>query len=185
VTGHLFSWLQKARDSSVKELNDETFEHVTQAASGGTTGNWIVLFTLSEVSQVTSTFLEGLAARISHHSSVAVVHLKKSPELEKRFKLENLDAAVPRWYFFRHGKMYAMPQTKMELATMQAFTEKTFQNFQAIPTPKQPTPFDLAVEFAVQLLKSRMDLVVAICVAFFHPPLCFIFLLQSKKRGYA
>jgi len=34
---------QRCKDPSVKALNDETFEHLTQAASGATTGDWLVL----------------------------------------------------------------------------------------------------------------------------------------------
>lgn len=31
------------KDPVVKELNDETFEHLTQAATGATTGDWFVM----------------------------------------------------------------------------------------------------------------------------------------------
>lgn len=31
------------KDPTVKELNDETFEHLTQAASGATTGDWFIM----------------------------------------------------------------------------------------------------------------------------------------------
>lgn len=31
------------KDPAVKELNDDNFEHLTQAASGATTGDWFVM----------------------------------------------------------------------------------------------------------------------------------------------
>lgn len=31
------------REPVVKELNDDTFEHLTQAATGATTGDWLVM----------------------------------------------------------------------------------------------------------------------------------------------
>lgn len=34
---------QQNKDPSVKELSDETFEHLTQASSGATTGDWFVM----------------------------------------------------------------------------------------------------------------------------------------------
>lgn len=31
------------KDPTVRELNDETFEHLTQATSGSTTGDWFIM----------------------------------------------------------------------------------------------------------------------------------------------
>lgn len=31
------------KEPAVKELTDETFEHLTQAATGATTGDWFVM----------------------------------------------------------------------------------------------------------------------------------------------
>ncbi len=36
------------KEPCVKELNDNTFEHQTQAATGATTGDWFVLFVKDE-----------------------------------------------------------------------------------------------------------------------------------------
>jgi hypothetical protein len=32
------------KDPLVKELSDENFEHLTQASSGSTTGDWLIMF---------------------------------------------------------------------------------------------------------------------------------------------
>lgn len=37
---HTFS---NNKEPTVKELTDETFEHLTQASSGATTGDWFVM----------------------------------------------------------------------------------------------------------------------------------------------
>ena len=36
--------LVRMKEPGTKELTDSTFEHLTQAASGATTGDWLVMF---------------------------------------------------------------------------------------------------------------------------------------------
>lgn len=36
--------LNRCPEPAVKSLNDETFEHLTQAATGATTGDWLIMF---------------------------------------------------------------------------------------------------------------------------------------------
>ena len=38
----LLDTLIRMKEPGVKELTDSTFEHLTQAASGATTGDWLV-----------------------------------------------------------------------------------------------------------------------------------------------
>lgn len=35
--------LSDSREPAVKELNDDIFEHLTQAATGATTGDWFIM----------------------------------------------------------------------------------------------------------------------------------------------
>jgi hypothetical protein len=35
--------LSDSREPAVKELSDDNFEHLTQAATGATTGDWLVM----------------------------------------------------------------------------------------------------------------------------------------------
>jgi len=39
----ILSKLNKCPEPAVKALNDETFEHLTQASTGATTGDWLIL----------------------------------------------------------------------------------------------------------------------------------------------
>ena len=39
----LLETLTQSQEVAVHNLNDETFEHLTQAASGATTGDWFVM----------------------------------------------------------------------------------------------------------------------------------------------
>ena len=43
-TSELISmWFSDSQESAVQDLTDDSFEHDTQAASGATTGDWLVL----------------------------------------------------------------------------------------------------------------------------------------------
>jgi len=39
----LLSKIQRAQETAVKNLDDSNFEHLTQAATGATTGDWLVM----------------------------------------------------------------------------------------------------------------------------------------------
>lgn len=39
----IFHTLTENKEPIVKELTDDTFEHLTQSASGATTGDWFVM----------------------------------------------------------------------------------------------------------------------------------------------
>ncbi|XP_023347507.1 uncharacterized protein LOC111716301, partial [Eurytemora carolleeae] len=64
------------KDPAVQELTDTTFEHLTQAASGATTGDWLVLFYTDECelcTRLTAT-LESVAAKHKGRINVARVN---------------------------------------------------------------------------------------------------------------
>lgn len=37
------SWLEQAREVNLQTLDDTSFEHLTQASTGATTGDWLVM----------------------------------------------------------------------------------------------------------------------------------------------
>lgn len=39
----IYGFLEKNQSPAVKELNDKIFEHMTQAATGATTGDWFIM----------------------------------------------------------------------------------------------------------------------------------------------
>ena len=66
--------LVRYKDQGVQELTDNTFEHLTQAATGATTGDWLVMFyTPSCVlcARLTAT-METLACKYRGRMNVAV-----------------------------------------------------------------------------------------------------------------
>lgn len=43
ISEEIYQKFDQNRIPAVKELNDESFEHLTQASSGATTGDWLIL----------------------------------------------------------------------------------------------------------------------------------------------
>lgn len=41
--GDVAEWMEAAQNEAMKVLNDNNFEHLTQASSGATTGDWLTI----------------------------------------------------------------------------------------------------------------------------------------------
>ncbi|GAB6031913.1 hypothetical protein CHUAL_010304 [Chamberlinius hualienensis] len=85
------SWITFNKEVSMKILNDDTFEHLTQAASGATTGDWLVLFCNPqfETCYNLEPIFETVASKLKGQKNVALVDTTTSPALVRRFTLEN------------------------------------------------------------------------------------------------
>mmetsp|Transcript_31192 Transcript_31192/g.71202 ORF Transcript_31192/g.71202 Transcript_31192/m.71202 type:complete len:175 (-) Transcript_31192:34-558(-) len=101
------------------ELTDNNFEHDTQAASGATTGDWLVLFSHSSPTQCASCtdvlkswegVRSGLLGRkeegLTPYVNAAHVHLQSSPMLKRRFK--PFLGSLPAVLLFRQANMYEL-----------------------------------------------------------------------------
>ena len=91
-----------------KMLNDTNFEHDTQATTGSTTGDWILLFCNDDKSiqcsnEVKSKWDE-LAGVLRGRASVAYIDIKKARETQIRFNVEH--NRLPAIFFIRKGKYY-------------------------------------------------------------------------------
>lgn len=97
----LLYWVHKARDARVQILDDTIFEHLTQATTGATTGDWLVAFVSAETPALRAKF-EGLQATfMGYATNVAIVDYTQNVNLKKRFNIKE-DVVL----FFRQGKMY-------------------------------------------------------------------------------
>ncbi|XP_065064008.1 thioredoxin domain-containing protein-like [Rhopilema esculentum] len=99
-------------------LDDDNFEHLTQASTGATTGDWLVLFSKNEddclkCAEAKDVF-SSLTERLSTRLNVALIDAQKNQGLLRRFKINTF----PSIYFFRHGFQFAylgsIDQTKLE-----------------------------------------------------------------------
>ena len=86
------------------ELDDDTFEHETQAATGATTGDWFVMFYApwcGHCQRLKPTWAE-LANEIGDRVNVAKVNADESTMLAERFDIRG----YPTLLFFHRGKYF-------------------------------------------------------------------------------
>uniref|UniRef100_A0A182N4N8 Thioredoxin domain-containing protein n=1 Tax=Anopheles dirus TaxID=7168 RepID=A0A182N4N8_9DIPT len=94
----LIGKLIQNKDPNVKELSDETFEHLTQASSGATTGDWFVMFYTTKCvdCQRLTAVWEAVAADLKTRMNVARIDKDgKGSETAARFQVKD----VPEFIF--------------------------------------------------------------------------------------
>ncbi|XP_064471344.1 probable protein disulfide-isomerase A4 [Ornithodoros turicata] len=150
---HIMEWLHQSLEPGVKSLNDQTFEHLTQAATGATTGNWLVVFFRYSCPKgnILRPVLEGLSPKIKLQTNVATVDIETNPELVERFSIKD----CPTVLFFRLGKMYKYESTKRDIKSLKHFTESLYRNMKAYSVPMPQSPFDKLTEAIADFAKEH------------------------------
>jgi hypothetical protein len=137
--------------ASVIELNETNFEHLTQAATGATSGDWLVLFCKESVSRcakvtsnwerVATTLAASREAKGLQRINVASVDVTDSEWLRKRFAIQS----VPVVYLFKSGMMYSFQGGGYSTERLVAFAERDYKRSNRQPVPPEPhiaTPHD-------------------------------------------
>jgi len=152
------------KEPGLKELTDTTFEHLTQASSGATTGDWLVLFYTEDCEQCLrmTAVLETVACKHRGNAAtiVNVARLNKQTHGEKtgrRFEV-GLDSK-PQIILFRQMKMYRYNLDKFDVASLSSFVSTFYKNLPAQPVPPPKTPFDDLVQLCVDYMKEYPVLV--------------------------
>jgi len=155
-----------ARDNSLaftRTLGQDDFEHLTQAASGATTGDWLVVFADADAWQRNAALrlaVDTIASEYKHQLSVAFVDAEANPKLAKRLKVSSASSSSsppPRdvtLRYFRLEKMYYYDHDATDFQTLRAFVTGGYRKFRAEKVPAEPTPFDQLVESIVTRLKE-------------------------------
>lgn len=149
--GDVAEWMEAAQNEAMKVLNDNNFEHLTQASSGATTGDWLTIFYKPGCGLVAMTTMEGLAVRMHHTLNIAKIQMNTNPKLIERFKVKT----CPTLIFFRHGKMYRYEPEQYSVKSMRGFVESWHRNVKAEIVPVEPSAFDLLTDFIVKKLKEH------------------------------
>jgi len=149
-----------ARDNSIsflRDLTEETFEHLTQASSGATTGDWLVAFYDDDAAwkkdAAIQSALDTIGAEYKHQLSVAAVDVAANPKLAARLKVNPTKQRFSIRYF-RLEKMYYFEMDKLSFATLRAFVTGGYRHAKAEKVPTEPTPFDQLVENVVARLRQ-------------------------------
>lgn len=138
----------------VKELNDETFEHLTQASTGATTGDWFILFYSNDCidCQRMQARLEAVGVQLKNRVNVARVNIHAGgSSTAKRFKV----TTVPTFILFRHGRLYRYMFQKYDISSLTSFAQDWYKNATPENVPHPQTPFDLIVSAAVSYLEQN------------------------------
>ncbi|CAM6085065.1 unnamed protein product [Calypogeia fissa] len=125
---------------TVRGLDDRSFEHETQAATGQTTGSWLVLFTSSgcvTCGDVESTLLRVIPKLNGGLPIIAKVNISASPSTAKRFDVQK----IPQLKLFRDRSMFSYGGQLSE-ASILSFIEDGWKGFDREVVPKELTFLD-------------------------------------------
>lgn len=175
--------LVQSREPSVQDLTDNTFEHLTQASTGATTGDWFVLFYTDEcqLCRRMAAGLDTVACKLKGRANVARVNKETYGEKTgRRFGL-GLDSN-PAIIYFRLGKMYRYTLEKFDSESMFNFVNGFYKNYPAESIPLPKSPFDDLVQLCVDYLKEYPLLVgtgLSVPVLLL---LAFLYLMKSEEE---
>ncbi|CAL7939191.1 unnamed protein product [Xylocopa violacea] len=142
------------REPTVKELTDDTFEHLTQASSGATTGDWFVMFYSTDCVECVRMIArwEAVAAKLKQRVNVARIDkYTTGAYTARRFNVYE----VPTFIFFRHGKMYRYQIPKYDINSFVSFAKEWYRNARAEPVPVPQSPFDDLVQMSADFLREN------------------------------
>lgn len=148
-------WLDTAKDIATKILNEDSFEHLTQASTGATTGDWLVIFFDSSCQSYLPA-IEGAAIQLKQRMNVAKVNIEENSALAKRFDIKE----CPTTYFLRLGKMYlyfSEEKERYDIKSLRHFASNWYKNVKAEKVPGIPTMFDKLTDSIAENLKLTMN----------------------------
>merc|ERR1719508_531615 len=148
--------LVRYKEPGVQELTDNSFEHLTQAATGATTGDWLVMFFTPSchICHRMTAALETLACKYRGRSSVARVNKETTGEkTARRFELPRDDK--PDIILFRLGRMYRYKVEKYDMESITSFITGFYKNYPAESIPLPLSPFDEMVQLGVDYIKAN------------------------------
>ncbi|CAG9795241.1 unnamed protein product [Diatraea saccharalis] len=153
----IYNFLETNQTPAVKELTDKIFEHITQAATGATTGDWFVMFygaSCVECQRLHAVW-EGVGATLRGRINVARMDANLAGiNTAKRFRVTKL----PSFLFFRLGKVYRYDLPNNDIKSFVSFAQDWYKNVKGEKVPLVSSPFDEIVDWCVEMIKFGVDL---------------------------
>jgi hypothetical protein len=182
----IFEFFSQYREPVVKELDDTNFEHLTQASTGSTTGDWLIQFYDSkcvDCNRLIATW-ETVGARLKTRMNVAKVNSgTKGIQTGKRFKI---DTNLPTFLLLRQGKIYRYNLKKYDIESFVGFATSWFAQISPEKVPVPKTAFDMVLETVVLKLKDipaiKENPIIIVGLASFSFLLIFIVLLSRNRK---
>ncbi|GFT83354.1 thioredoxin domain-containing protein [Nephila pilipes] len=157
----LYYWMQDNRQPLTTDLDDSNFEHLTQAATGATTGDWLVMFHDGTCCKSREQIhLEDAGIKLRGRVNVASVDIRIAPETTKRFKV----SSCPHIIFFRHQKLYRFSLPDITSKTLRKFSEGFYKNSKAEVVPLPASFFDKLTDKTVSFLEHNQMVFIIILV---------------------
>jgi len=169
------------KEPCVRDLTDTSFEHQTQAATGATTGDWLIHFFKDDCEECLRlrARLETVACKNRARLNVALMNKGTTGAVTgRRFEV----AAVPSLIFFRLGRMYRYTLEKYDVDSLNSFVNGWYKNVpgESIPLPK--TPFDDVLQMCVDYLRDEpilCGIIIGLPILLF---VAFIYLTASSPE---
>lgn len=181
----IFDFFNDNREPIVKELDDSNFEHLTQASTGSTTGDWLIQFydqQCIDCNRLAATW-ETVGAKLKMRLNVAKVNrATKGILTAKRFKVEQ----VPEVIFLRAGKYYRYNLKNQDIESFVGFATSWYNRVTAEKVATPASPFESLVELIVEKLKAVpnwQDVVMVFAIAFVL--LLILFIICKPKSQTA
>lgn len=149
----IYQKFDQNREPTVKELTDDTFEHLTQATTGSTTGDWFILFYNRECidCQRLGATWEGVGAALKNRVVLARVDKDvRGVKTAKRFNVQK----APEFIFIRQGNFYRYEIQRYDIKSFVSFAQEFYRNARAEKIKPPASPFDELVASIVLYLKS-------------------------------
>lgn len=151
----IYGFFDKNQSPAVKELADKIFEHITQAATGATTGDWFVMFygaSCVECQRLHAVW-ESVGATLRGRINVARMDANLAGlNTAKRFRVVNL----PSFLLFRLGKVYRYDLPMKDVKTFVSFAQDWYKNSKGETVPLLSSPFDELVDWCVEMIKMSV-----------------------------
>ncbi|XP_022106152.1 protein disulfide-isomerase A4-like isoform X2 [Acanthaster planci] len=184
----ILAWLENTREVQGRFLNDKDFEHLTQASTGATTGDWLVQFCDPERPQCVAlqTIWETVAYRLKDRINVATVDTTTNKALVKRFNIAV--QKTPTVLLFRKGNQYPYGLFHYGVASLAHFAEQSYKHVQGSPVLPPPAPFDDLTEDIANKLKAVQPggrgvfVLIVGSLVIFSLVLCKVFLKRGNNQ---
>ncbi|KAJ9585831.1 hypothetical protein L9F63_020533 [Diploptera punctata] len=142
------------KEPAVKELSDDNFEHLTQAASGATTGDWFIMFYSTdcvECQRLQARF-EAVGAKLRTRMNVARVNKHTTGAVTaRRFGVWE----VPSFILFRQGNMYRYTIHKYDVVSFVSFVTDWYKNARKEKVPVPKNEVDDFLQMVVDYLRDN------------------------------
>lgn len=154
----IVDWIEEAKETPIPELNDETFEHLTQASSGSTTGDWLILFSNSKRPECMKPILPDVAtvaSRLRRRKNIATLCTASNPNTAKRFGFDP-DKHCSKFLFFHRTDLYYYEEENINAKDLLKFVMEGYKNQEAKTVPQPYSESDAELQSTVMELSQMM-----------------------------